>query len=131
MRVSFGFYRGRLILARVRVEHERADHALMALDTGSRPTFITPGLALEIGFELADLEPTVRVVGVTGEGTAAEIVLHSVSVLGLAVENVREVCRPLPSQLGLEGILGLNFLSHFKIVIDNRAEMLTMEKWGE
>lgn len=103
----------------------------MALDTGSRLTFITPGVALEVGFEPADLEPTVRVVGVTGVEDAAEVVLRSVSVLGLAVENVRAVCRPLPPQLGLEGILGLNFLSHFNIEIDNRVETVTMEKWGE
>ncbi len=55
--------------------------------------------------------------------------MPSVSVLGLEVTNLRAICFALSPRLGLEGILGLDFLEHFKIVIDNETEIVTLTKW--
>lgn len=57
--------------------------------------------------------------------------MRSVSVMGLEVRNLQVICHELPASLGLQGILGLDFLKHFKIVIDNEAETVTLTKWRE
>jgi len=128
MSVSFRFSRGRLIIAPVIMRHVYACQPTMALDTGARLTLIAPRIAEELGFEADSLEPAGNVIGATGAAPAALVRIRSVSVLGLEVANVRALCHALPRELGLDGILGLNFLRHFKIVIDNESETVTLTK---
>ncbi len=69
--------------------------------------------------------------GATGGAPGALLRVPSVSVLGLGVRNVRVICCKLHPRFGLQGILGLNFLRHFRIVIDNESETVTLTKWRE
>ncbi len=132
MSVSFRFSRGRPILVPVRMEHANDRcRPLMVLDTGARSTVITPGLATALGFKPEDVERTVEVLSATGKAWAGLLRVDSVSVLGLEVKNLDVLCHQLPSGLGLDGILGLNFLEHFRIVIDNGTETVTLSKWRE
>ena len=126
MRVSFGFTRGRLILVPVRFEHKISYRPDMALDTGARMSLIVPELARALGFEPEKMEPAVRLVSATGPASAALLMVASVSVLGLKVKNLRVMCHLLPPDLGLDGLLGLNFLNHFNIEIDNDTETVTL-----
>ena len=132
MSISFGFSRGELIVRKVRLAHAavpvRAD---MALDTGARMTVIAPRIAQELGLEPDEVEPAIEVVSATGIEPAVLLRVRSVSLLGAEIRDLRVVSHPLPVDLGLDGILGLNFLKHFKIVIDNETETVTMTKWRE
>ena len=101
----------------------------MALDTGARVTVITPRLARELGLEPDKVEPSVNVVSATGVARAAQLTLASVSILGAEVANLRVVCHPLPANLGLDGILGLNFLDRFNVEISNETETVTLTRW--
>ena len=98
----------------------------MALDTGARMSLIVPELARALGFEPEKMEPAVRLVSATGPASAALLMVASVSVLGLKVKNLRVMCHLLPPDLGLDGLLGLNFLNHFNIEIDNDTETVTL-----
>ncbi len=131
MSVSFPFTRGRFILPPVEMRHALSAWPTVALDTGARTTVITPELAAALGFELEGLELTVNVVGATGTAAAARLTVRSVSVMGLEVPELEVICHRLPGRLGLQGILGLNFLKHFNIVIDNETETVTLTKWRE
>ena len=103
----------------------------MALDTGARMTVITPGRARELGLRPDGTELSVNVTGAIGTGSAVLLRVASVSVLGEEVRDLRVLCHALPPNLKIEGILGLNFLKHFKIVIDNETEIVTLTKWRE
>ncbi len=132
MSVSFGFSRGRLIVVPVRMRHEGLPHCPdMALDTGARLTVITPAIAREIGLEPDGTEPTVSITGATGTASAVLLRVASVSVLGAEVRNLRVLCHLLPAKLKHDGILGLNFLSHFDIEISNRTETVTLTRWRD
>ena len=131
MSVSFPFTRGRMIVTPVEMRHSLSAWPAMALDTGARTTVITPEFAAALGFEPEGLELTVNVVGATGTAFAARLTVRSVSVMGLEVPELQVICHRLPARLGLQGILGLNFLKHFKIVIDNETETVTLTKWRE
>ena len=131
MSVSFPFARGRLIVPPVEMSHSCPAWPEMALDTGARLTVVSPELAAALGLEPEKNETAVTVVGATGAASGAMLRVASVSVLGLEVRNLRVICHKLPPRLGLQGILGLNFLKHFKIVIDNETETVTLTKWRE
>ncbi len=132
MSVSFRFSRRRLIVKKVCLEQATGPvWAHMALDTGARFSVIALRIARELGFEPDKLEPSVNVVGATGSAPAALLRLASVSLLGLEVRNLRVICHELPSRLGLQGILGINFLNRFNIEISYETETVTLARWRE
>jgi len=128
MRASCGFHCGQLILVPVRIEAKRTCRRWMVLDTGAQITMITPNLAAEAGIELTGNEPKVPIVGVTGSESMPLVALPRVSLLGMFVENLEAVCHPLPPRLGLDGILGINFLQHFNLFIHHDTETVSLEK---
>ncbi len=130
MTVSFSFSRGKLIIPPVLMRHRFASQPVVALDTGARVSTILPEVATALGFEPEEMEPNATVFGATGEAPASILRVASVSVLGLEVKNLRVICHELHPRFGLQGILGLNFLRHFKIVIDNESETVTLTEWS-
>jgi predicted aspartyl protease len=128
MRASFPFTRGRLILPPVEIGHEFRAEPKMALDTGARISVITPRLAEEVGLTPDESAPRGKVVGATGTAPAALLRIGSVSIMSIEVRNVRAICHPLPQELRLDGILGLDFLRHFDVEISNTTETVTMER---
>jgi clan AA aspartic protease (TIGR02281 family) len=125
---SFGFEREGLLLPPIVITHQFMAIPSMAIDTGARVTMITPALASELGINLAGLKPTVQIVGVVGSARAIEVTLARISLLGIPVENVKALCHPLPPRLGLDGILGLNFLQHFNLAINHDTLTVTVER---
>ena len=128
MKISFPFQRGRLILPPVTIEHQYETQPAMALDTGARMTIITPQLAEEIGIEVDLPEREVQLIGVAGSAWAIATVVNRISILGLTVDRVPVICHPLSPRLGLDGILGLNFLQHFNLSIHHDTETVSLEK---
>jgi len=128
MKASIQFRRGHLLLPPVRIEHRRSSSPMMAIDTGARITLITPRVAEEVGLDWAAVGPRVQLVGVTGVTNAVEVQLKRVFLMGLGVDNVRAICYPLPPRLGLDGILGLNFLQYFNLDINHDTETVTVER---
>jgi len=132
MRVSVSFTRGTRILAPVRIKNGVwTQRPAMLLDTGARRTLVTPGLAAGLGFEAGRFEETTRIVGAIATASAGLLTLDSVSVLGLEVAGLRVLCHPLPAVLGVQGVLGLDYLNRFRLVIDGPAETVTISDEGE
>ncbi|MHC4253154.1 MAG: retropepsin-like aspartic protease family protein, partial [Planctomycetota bacterium] len=127
MTVTFPFARGGFILAPVHVRHGSASHrVMMLLDTGARRSVITPGITKELGSDPDSIEKATRIVGATGTAWAGVLPLDSVSVLGIEVTGLEALCHALPKALGIEGILGMDFLNRFRVVIDGPAETVTI-----
>jgi len=131
MTVSFRFTRGRLIARRVLLKHAYPAWPMMAIDTGARVSVVTPKVAQELGFDTGETEPTVNIIGATGKSGAALLRVASAAIMGQEVRNLRVLCHPLPAELQLDGILGLDFLRHFDIQIANSTEMLTLTRWRQ
>ena len=129
MSVSFRFSRGRPILAPVRMRHRSVREPVMILDTGARVTAITSEFAAILGLEPEEREPALTAMSAAGPIPAALVRVASVSVLGLEVNNLPVICLDLPRGLGVQGLLGLNFLERFNIEISNETETLTLTEW--
>ena len=127
MTASVRFKRGRLILVPVRLFHRRPCRRIMAVDTGSPVTILRPDAAEKAGFDLPEA-PGAELLGVTGSARPAEGTVDAVTLFGMTVRRVRILCHPLDPRFGFDGILGLDFLQHFNIRIDNDAETLFLDK---
>jgi predicted aspartyl protease len=131
MTISFRFTRGRLVVRRVLMKHAYPAWPMMAIDTGARVSVVTPKVAQELGFDTVQTEPTVSIIGATGKAGAALLRVASAAIMGQEVRDLRVLCHPLPAELQLDGILGLDFLKHFDIHISNSTETLTLTRWRE
>jgi clan AA aspartic protease (TIGR02281 family) len=113
-----------VILLNVRL-NERA-LVRMILDTGAKYMVITPEAAKKLGL---NLEGTSQVV-VTTATRVENIGLTSISrvdVQGLVLSNVETDIISLPSALGVDGLLGMSFLKHCRMVLDMPNQSLELE----
>ena len=64
---------------------------------------------------------------VSGEEIAPIITMDSISVLGKPVRNVDVICHDLPPTSRVDGLLGLSYLRNFKLTLDFKNGLLTLE----
>jgi predicted aspartyl protease len=100
--------------------------SVMSLDTGSSITLFTPRLLQEVGLDPA--AANVRRSVYTYDGVAELPVLQvpRLRVFGQEVHDLEVACGELPLQLGLDGVLGLNFLRYFDLRINFREEYIEL-----
>ena len=90
---------------------------IVALDTGSSDTSIPTRIASDLGYDLSNPKQ----VGLLTTGSsivpAKIITVRKLTAIGESVENIDVVCHDLPFGSAIDGVLGLNFLSHFDLNI--------------
>ena len=98
-------------------EGERPWELLAAVDTGASSTMIPWEAARSLGYRPDDSD-TQRVV--TGEGVlhVPRIVLGRVDVGAASERGVEAVCHDLPEECGIDALLGLSFLTRFRLSFD-------------
>ena len=115
VRIPLDLSRG-IILINAHVIGADGEVALeLALDTGASMTTIRPRIVRRIGHDPADSERQRRVISFGGVETVAVVTLPRLEALGKGVNDLDIVCRDLPPQTRLDGVLGLNFLRYFDI----------------
>lgn len=98
----------------------------LALDTGASYVMLPWKLASGIGITINPTNTT-QVMTATTVETAPRIRIPEMTVLGKTVKNVEALIKDLPPQSHVDGLLGLSFLKHFKITIDFKKGLLTLE----
>lgn len=114
-----------LIVLDIRINHIYPLLCKMALDTGATYTIITPEIAEQLGFQLSLLKET-SLFTATQQESAYELNLKSIALLAEEVHNIKALCMPLPKELKIDGLLGLNFLKHFNIDLNFEKGILTL-----
>ncbi|OGG19326.1 hypothetical protein A3D78_06165 [Candidatus Gottesmanbacteria bacterium RIFCSPHIGHO2_02_FULL_39_14] len=96
------------------------------LDTGASyvviPWRIATGLGLEINQQ--------NLVSTTTASSVEHVPYTSIpklTVLDKTVRNVPCIVKDLPSESGVDGLLGLSFLKHFKLTIDFNKGFLSLD----
>jgi len=59
------------------------------------------------------------------EESVYQLNLRSISMESGKILNISALCMPLPSELKIDGLLGLNFLRHFNINLNFEEGILT------
>jgi hypothetical protein len=90
----------------------------LVLDTGATRTTISPAALIGLGLTYRDA-PKVQIRGVTGSASAYLVSLESVEVGGARVGPLRVFSHDAQLGRGAEGLLGRDFLDHFRVTIDN------------
>ncbi len=100
----------------------------LALDTGTTLTLIPPETAAAIGYRP---ETSMERFEITVAGSRVEapvITIQSLTVLGRTVRNLNVICHTLPSSSPVNGLLGLNFMRQFNVLLRFRSGRLELTR---
>lgn len=97
------------------------------VDTGAGLTMIPQRSAKELGIDLNRRLPTIPLQTPGGMIHVPVVVLDSIEVGGMQVKNVTVAVHDSPL-LGKPGLLGIDFLKHFRVEVDFKEGFLLLEK---
>ncbi len=99
------------------------------VDTGAAYTLISRAKARQLDIDLDDESlPHISLQTANGIVTAPLVHLDSIEIGGLQVKNLTAAVHDVFSDPEVSGLLGLNFLSHFRMDIDTDHHLLHLEK---
>lgn len=106
-------------------DHQQSFHFI--LDTGATYTAISSSTAQKLGIVILQDLPTIQVSTANGTIKAPVITLNAVNLQGALVEQVPAMI--LNELNGFDGLLGLSFLNHFNIDINqDEGKLLLLPK---
>jgi predicted aspartyl protease len=101
----------------------------VVLDTGASMTIISTDVMERLGYDPASLErDRQRIVTGSGVEYAPRSSVRSATAIGQRVDNLDVLCHDLPSESGVDGLLGLNFLRNFKLTIRFRKGIIDLNR---
>jgi clan AA aspartic protease (TIGR02281 family) len=90
----------------------------VVLDTGAVYTVIAWDVAEDIGYDPAISERRMPIITANGVIEAPLITVASIQMADIRAEAVDAICHDIPEITGIEGLLRLSFLKHFRTSID-------------
>jgi predicted aspartyl protease len=84
----------------------------MVVDTGATTTVMPPQVALAIGCDPAKAKKRIAMITASGLEYLPVLSIPLIESLGCAVRSLKIACHDLPPQSTVDGLLGLDFLSH-------------------
>jgi predicted aspartyl protease len=118
--MNFGFRSAtRLIVVEARIlgpSQEAAGDFIV--DTGATWTLASREILLLAGYSLSATSEQTTIVTVSGRETVPRVAVRRIRALGRERRNLVLLCHNLPPELRVDGLLGLDFLRQFRVVID-------------
>jgi len=101
----------------------------VVLDTGASFTLVATDLLVHLGYDpVRPLLQRQRIVTGSGIEYVPRLTLRSVTAIGQKVTDVEVLGHDLPAEGGIAGLLGLNFLRHFRLTIRFRKGIVELVK---
>jgi len=98
----------------------------MVLDTGSSRTVLDERLLARAGYDLI-ATPKVTVTTASGRVEAKVVTVRQISALGISADNFPVLAMPLSQPLGVDGLLGLDFLRRRNLLCNfDKGILLTL-----
>jgi clan AA aspartic protease (TIGR02281 family) len=102
--------------------------AKFVVDTGASYTMISSAIAKELDIETEQNRRTAPFQTANGIIQAPLVSLESISVGGMEIRNLTAAVHDVLADPRIAGLLGLNFLSNFRMDIDTQKGVLHLEK---
>ena len=100
----------------------------LVVDTGASYTFISHALARDLAIDLSRDPKTAQFHTANGVVEAPLTSLNSIMVGGMEIKNLTAAVHDTTPDSTAAGLLGLNFLSNFRMDIDTQKGVLHLEK---
>lgn len=100
----------------------------LVVDTGASYTFISHALARDLAIDVSRTAKTVPFHTANGVVEAPLTNLDSITVGGMEIKNLTAAVHDTTPDATAAGLLGLNFLSNFRMDIDTQRGLLHLEK---
>jgi len=117
---------GAVALVQATLNNKRS--AKFVVDTGASYTLISNAVASDLGIELGANPKTLPFQTANGLINAPVTNMESISIGGLEIRNIAIAIHDAVPDPQVAGLLGLNFLSNFKMDIDTQKGFLHLEK---
>jgi len=99
-----------------------------AIDTGASISLIDMDVLRAIGFQEEFAIRTIQTMTASRQEKAYEFELPNIKAIGLIRRNFKVISRSLPSGLGIDGLLGLNFFKNKELVIDFKSSEVRLSE---
>jgi aspartyl protease family protein len=121
----------RVVYVRATVFGATNRYLRMILDPGASLVTIPRNIAIDLGLD-PDLSPNrITIITAGGEVNAPVVVLPRLRAFGYEVTNLEAICMDLPPRARAEGLLGVNFLSRFRVFINYSKSFLVIQDISE
>jgi clan AA aspartic protease (TIGR02281 family) len=117
---------GQVVIIQATLNNKRA--AKFVVDTGASYTLISHALARELSIDLDTNSKTLPFQTANGLINAPITSLDSIAVGGMEIRDLATAVHDAVPDPQVAGLLGLNFLSHFRMDIDTHKGILHLEK---
>ena len=117
---------GAVAMVQATLNNRRA--AKFVVDTGASYTLISNAVASDLGINLGANPKTLPFQTANGLINARITNIESISIGGLEIRNIAIAIHDAVPDPQVAGLLGLNFLSNFKLDIDTQKGVLHLEK---
>ena len=97
--------------------HDAYRYWLLA-DTGAARTLITPDVAFELNLDMRTPMRQERIASVHRVVSAPVVRLASIQIGAQRLTNIEALVLPLPTELRVDGLLGVNVLEHFRTTFE-------------
>jgi len=101
--------------------------ARLVFDTGASRVILPWKIVTALGIKI-DPKNTIQTTTASNIETVPSIVIPKMSVLGETAKNIEAIVKDLPDGSGVDGLLGLSFIKHFKIEIDFKNGFLNFSR---
>lgn len=116
--------RGHVAIVQARLNN--SVYVNLIVDTGASFTVISPAVAKDLGIDIEDDLPTASFQTANGIISAPIVTLDSIEIKGMEVRGLTASVQDISPEVS--GLLGLNFLQHFRMDIDHQNALLHLEK---
>ena len=117
---------GELMVVQATLNEKAA--AKFVVDTGASYTTISQATARELRINLEDTAATIALQTANGVIEAPLVSVGSLELGGLGLKDLKVAVHDVFPDPAIAGLLGLNFLSQFRVEIDNKNSVLYLEK---
>lgn len=102
--------------------------AKFVVDTGASYTTISQAMAKQLGLNLENASTVIPLQTANGVIEAPLVSVGSLELGGLGLKDLKVAVHDVFPDPAIAGLLGLNFLSQFRVEIDNKNSVLYLEK---
>lgn len=101
----------------------------LVVDTGAGLTIVDTSIIDYLGYSARDAFDTPTLDGAGGISNGYVIKLRRFRCLGFELDDFTVACHDMNTRLGVTGLLGMNFLRHFRMDVDyNSGRIYKIEK---